>query len=189
MPANPIPMRERLSCARRHPIKEKQAMSRPIGRLTAAIAALALAACSTSTTSSGGRLEGTAWRAESIDDRPLTSSSKAPCASSTASWPAARLAAMPTRRPTSRMRRACASARLRRHGRCARHRRWIRRPDSALRCKRRAVHVSTRKARWFCSMRRESHWHVCCQWRRSSSPQATLHKRQSDAAGPRAAGE
>jgi heat shock protein HslJ len=63
-------MRERLSCARRHPIKEKQAMSRPIGRLTAAIAALALAACSTSTTSSGGRLEGTAWRAESIDGRP-----------------------------------------------------------------------------------------------------------------------
>jgi heat shock protein HslJ len=45
-------------------------MSRHIGRLTAATAALVLAACATSTTSLSGRLEGTAWRAESIDGRP-----------------------------------------------------------------------------------------------------------------------
>jgi len=45
-------------------------MSRHFGRLTAAIAALVLAACSTSTTTSNGRLEGTAWRAENIEGRP-----------------------------------------------------------------------------------------------------------------------
>lgn len=45
-------------------------MNRHAGRLAAAIIVVVLAACSTSTTSFSGRLEGTAWRAESIDGRP-----------------------------------------------------------------------------------------------------------------------
>ena len=44
-------------------------MPRSTGRLAAAIAVLALAACSTSSKSPAGRLEGTAWRAESIDGK------------------------------------------------------------------------------------------------------------------------
>jgi heat shock protein HslJ len=45
-------------------------MPRHTVRLAAALAALALAACSTSSTTPAGRLEGTAWRAESIDGKP-----------------------------------------------------------------------------------------------------------------------
>jgi heat shock protein HslJ len=45
-------------------------MPRPTVQVAAAIATLALAACSTSDTTSSGRLEGTAWRAESIEGKP-----------------------------------------------------------------------------------------------------------------------
>jgi heat shock protein HslJ len=45
-------------------------MPRLTGRLALSIAVLALAACSTSGTSPAGRLEGTAWRAASIDGKP-----------------------------------------------------------------------------------------------------------------------
>lgn len=45
-------------------------MPRLTVRHAAVIATVALAACSTSTTTSSARLEGTAWRAESIDGKP-----------------------------------------------------------------------------------------------------------------------
>jgi len=44
-------------------------MPRSTDGLVAAIAAIALVACSTSNTTPAGRLEGTAWRAETIDGR------------------------------------------------------------------------------------------------------------------------
>jgi heat shock protein HslJ len=74
MPGNPTltqTPRARQRRAMRPPTKETQSVPRSSAVTAAAIAILALAACSTATTPMSGRLEGTAWRAESIEGKPV----------------------------------------------------------------------------------------------------------------------